>query len=424
MLSTLLLLLALGSGTLARVIPTNSSDYWMHDADNPTKFRAVSGLAETSPEDWLNDAIRFVHRQAESKVNKNQAKNVILFMGDGMSVATLAATRVYMGGEELKLSFEDFPHTGMSKTYCVDYQVADSACSSTAYLSGVKANYGTLGVTAAVPRGDCELMNDPAHHTSSIAAWAIAAGKAAGLVTTTRVTHASPAGVYAHISERGWENNDEVKDSECKQKYVDDVAKQMIFGDVGPKLKVVMGGGRREFRDKNIVDEEGKKGKRSDKRDLIEEWKDLKLEDSDRKTYVWNKTELMSVDPNEVDYLLGLFEHSHCRYNLDIADEGIEDLEPTLSEMVGKAIDVLSKDPNGFFLFVEGGRIDHAHHDALVNYALDETAEFAKAIALAKQMMNGQDTLIVTTADHAHTMTYAGYSVRIKFKLLYLQVFI
>lgn len=391
---------------MGRVIPSNSSEY------GTIETPLFSGLAEPSPDDWMGDAMRFVQKQTAKKVNTNRAKNVIMFLGDGMSVATLSATRMYMGGEEMRLSFEDFPFMGMSKTYCVDQQVADSACSATAYLTGVKANYGTLGVTAAVPRGDCELGLDPAHHTSSIAVWAMDAGKSAGVVTTTRITHASPAGVYAHIADREWENNKEVKKSSCEPKYVDDIAKQLVFGEVGPRLKVVMGGGRGEFRDKTTLDEEQTNGMRTDKRDLIEEWKQLRLADTDRKTYVWNKTELMSVDPNQVDYLLGLFESSHCKYHLDVVDENVEHIEPTLSEMVDKAIDVLSTDANGFFLFVEGGRIDHGHHAANAQYAVDETAEFAKAIALAKQKLGDDETLIVVTADHSHTMTYSGYSVR------------
>lgn len=407
------LLVVLACGAQARVVPSNTTttDYWMHRRDaKDDRFGAPSGRAEPSAQDWLNDAKHFVQQQTVKQVNTNRAKNVILFMGDGMSVATLAATRVYMGGEEVRLSFEDFPHVAMSKTYCVNYQVADSACSSTAYLSGVKANYGTLGVTATVPRADCsELSSDPAHHTSSIAAWAMAAGKSAGVVTTTRVTHASPAGIYAHISERDWENNAEIGDTSCT---VDDIAKQLVRGDLAPKLKVIMGGGRREFRDTTVRDEENVKGKRTDGLDLIEEWQQTKLVETDRKSYVWNKTELMNVDPNEVDYLLGLFEGTHCKYHLDVVDGGLEHMEPTLAEMVDKAIDVLSKDENGFFLFVEGGRIDNAHHSAIAHYAVEETVQFAKAIALAKQKMSDQDTLIVTTADHSHTMTYAGYSVR------------
>lgn len=121
----------------------------------------------------------------------------------------------------------------------------------------------------------------------------------------------------------------------------------------------------------------------------------------------------MNIDVSKTDYLLGLFEASHLRYNLDIIKENIADKEPTLSEMVEKAIDILSKDENGFFLFVEGGRIDHAHHDTMAHYALDETAEFAKAVALARAKLSEEDTLIVATADHAHTMSYAGYNVSV-----------
>lgn len=122
----------------------------------------------------------------------------------------------------------------------------------------------------------------------------------------------------------------------------------------------------------------------------------------------------MKIDVSKTDHLLGLFEHSHCRFNLDILKENIGYKEPTLSEMVDKAIDILSKNQQGFFLFVEGGRIDHAHHDTQAHYALDETAEFAKAIELARRKLNDKETLIVVTADHAHTMTFSGYSVRLQ----------
>lgn len=84
-----------------------------------------------------------------------------------------------------------------SQTYCVDKQVADSACTSTAYLNGVKANYGTMGITAQVKRGDCTGQNKKEAQTESIASWAYRSCKAAGLVTTSRVTHASPGGLYA-----------------------------------------------------------------------------------------------------------------------------------------------------------------------------------------------------------------------------------
>lgn len=175
---------------------------------------SVNGLRyhhELSKEYHLSEGKNFVDQQAQKKMklNKNLAKNTIFFLGDGMSIPTLAAARVYIGGEEKSLHFEEFPFTAMSKTYCVNRQVADSACSATgeyfniyfpknkivenkkshsfsAYLSGVKANYGTIGVNAKVSRGHCTAMNDKLTHTKSIVQWAADAGKSIGLVTTTR----------------------------------------------------------------------------------------------------------------------------------------------------------------------------------------------------------------------------------------------
>lgn len=263
-------------------------DRHMHpdDAELPQTFYVPKQLAELDSDYWLGNANAFVQKQLNKKLNRNRAKNIILFMGDGMSTATLAATRVYMGGEEKTLEMERFDHMAMSRTYCVNYQVADSACSSTAYLSGVKANYGTIGVNAKVARGHCETGMNVTTHTSSIAKWAMDAGKVAGLVTTTRVTHASPAGVYAHAAERDWENNVEVKDSGCDHRLVDDIAEQLVGGEVGPKLRVVMGGGRREFLPKSVTDGEGKKGKRTDDKNLIDDW--LNLSSDDRK-FIWNR---------------------------------------------------------------------------------------------------------------------------------------
>lgn len=79
--------------------------------------------------------------------------------------------------------------------------------------------------------------------------------------------------------------------------------------------------------------------------------------------------------------------------------------------MVDKAIDILSKNEEGFFLFVEGGRIDHGHHKTRAHLALDETVEFSKSIELARNKLSEEDTLLVVTADHSHTMSYSGYGV-------------
>lgn len=122
------------------------------------------------------------------------------------------------------------------------------------------------------------------------------------------------------------------------------------------------------------------------------------------------QTELLMQTADNTDAVLGLFAKSHCKFNYEI--DGISDTMPTLSEMTMKAIEILSTNENGFFLFVEGGRIDHAHHDTLAHIALDETVEFAKAVELAKDQLNDDNSLLLVTADHSHTMTFAGYGAR------------
>jgi len=87
-------------------------------------------------------------------------------------------------------------------------------------------------------------------------------------------------------------------------------------------------------------------------------------------------------------------------------------IQPTLAEMTRKAIEILKKEENGFFLFVEGGLIDAAHHQTVARMALDETVELSKAVQQAVDMTSEDDTLIVVTSDHSHTMTMAGYPVR------------
>lgn len=161
------------------------------------EFRSIPHAKLNRPEElttnfWLNNAKDFVATKIKQPPNLRTAKNIILFIGDGMSLPTQSAARMYKGGEEKSLSFEEFPYAGLVKTFCVDYQVADSACTATAYLSGVKNNYGTIGISGKVPRFDCVGQMDERNHIKSIAKWAMDAGKSAGLVTTTRVTHASP----------------------------------------------------------------------------------------------------------------------------------------------------------------------------------------------------------------------------------------
>lgn len=116
------------------------------------------------------------------------------------------------------------------QTYCVDRQVADSACSATAYLCGVKANYATLGVTGSVKRKDCNAMRNTTNHVLSLAHWAQDAGKASGIVTTTRITHASPGGTYAHTADRDWEADAHVVKDGWDPEQCEDIASQLVNG--------------------------------------------------------------------------------------------------------------------------------------------------------------------------------------------------
>lgn len=323
-----------------------------------------------------------------------------------MSHPTIAAARVYMGGEEKKLSFEHFPFTASSKTYCVDKQVSDSACTATAYLTGVKANDATIGLSARALRSNCVDGNDSSKKTESIASWAMKEKKDAGFVTTTRVTHASPTGVYGHITDRDWEGNAQVTESGCDHNLVEDIAEQLIYGEVGMKLKVMMGGGSKNFIPTTAT-EHGATGNRTDGKHLINEWKSA---DSAR-TYINNRQQLMALDAADVKQVLGLFSDNHVSYNLDIQRDNTQDSMPSLTDMTVKAIDILSQNENGYFLFVEGGRIDHGHHKNEARYAVDETKEFSKAIEAAMEKININETLVVVTADHGHVMTMAGYAV-------------
>lgn len=215
---------------------------------------------------WINNAQSKLRQQLRKSVNTNIAKNVIFFLGDGMSMATITAARIYSAqklkesGEENFLSFEAFPHIGLSKPWCVDKQTGDSACTATAYLTGVKGNYATVGVNAKVSLNDCESMLDERNHADSIIRWAQDAGKSTGVVTTTRITHASPAGSYSHIANRDWECDADIKKfPEAKKCIGHDIATQLIRNNPGKELNVIYGGGRKKFISSNIVDEKGKK---------------------------------------------------------------------------------------------------------------------------------------------------------------------
>jgi alkaline phosphatase len=170
----------------------------------------------------------------------------------------------------------------------------------------------------------------------------------------------------------------------------------------------VLGGGRQHFLPKATPDPEytGKTGARLDGRDLTEEWRARHPDGA----YVWKRDAFEAVDPATTPRLLGLFEPSHMAFELDRARDMAG--EPSLSEMTAKALDFVSRDPQGFVLLVEGGRIDHGHHIGNAARALAEAVELSNAVRTALERTQPTETLIVVTADHSHTLTISGYPKR------------
>jgi len=372
---------------------------------------AHAGPANESPAKWYADGEHAVEAAKELIANKHRAKNVILFVGDGMGISTVTAARILEGqlrgetGEENQLSFEMLPYTALSKTYNTNQQTPDSAGTMTAMMTGVKSKAGVISVNQNVFRGDC--ASSKGNELTTYLEQAEMSGLSTGVVTTARLTHATPAATYSHTPERNWEDDhdlsQEAVDNGCK-----DIARQLVEFPYGDGLEVAMGGGRRNFWPRNMADLEdaGKTGERDDQRNLTEEW----VGNYNNAAFVWNKDQFNAIDASKTDHLLGLFDRSHMEYNVDRDADGGG--EPSLSEMTGKAIDVLKKNDKGFFLMVESGRIDHGHHAGNAYRALTDAIEFSKAVKAAMEKTDSKDTLIIVTADHSHVFTIAGYPTR------------
>ena len=339
------------------------------------------------------------------------AKNTILFVGDGMGISTVTAARIFAGqqagnpGEEHDLSFDKFEHVALIKTYNVDAQVADSAGTITAMLSGEKTRIGVLGVNASVPRGDCEasLSNE----LPTLLELAEEAGKATGIVSTARITHATPAGTYAHVPNRDWESSSSIP-AEAVQLGCSDIASQLISMPHGDGIDVVLGGGRAQFLPASAEDPEypDKSGVRNDDRNLVDEW----LAVNSKRRYVWRGSDFSNLKVTPGMQLLGLFEPSHMQFDADRGRDPGQ--EPSLKDMTLKALELVENDPDGYFLLIEAGRIDHAHHFGNAYRALVDTVALDEAVAATVSRVNLEDTLVIVTADHSHTFTISGYPPR------------
>ncbi|AOY98471.1 alkaline phosphatase [Cupriavidus sp. USMAHM13] len=333
-----------------------------------------------------------------------EAKNVIFFLGDGMGPTTVTASRIYKYGETGRLNMESLKRTARIKTFSNDAQTTDSAPSMAAYMTGVKMNNEVLSMssdTKAVAPGldanNNKTINNclPSNGKSvpTLLELAKARGKAVGAITTTELTHATPAATYSHI---------------CHRDAQYDIAAQAVPGGAGfnaallDGVDVLMGGGRNHW---TPYDATTNKRGRADGRNLLTELQ------AKGYTVLSTRNEMMQASGGK---LVGLFSsNSHLEYEIDrVAGKGEGATQPSLADMTAKAIETLSKNGNGYFLMVEGGRIDHALHGTNAKRALEDTIAFDDAIKRALSMVDLSNTLVVVTADHDHTMTINGYSHR------------
>ena len=345
-----------------------------------------------------------------------EAKNVVFFLGDGMGPVTTTAARIWKYKEEGRMTMDTLPYTARVKTYSLDAQTTDSAPSMAAYMTGVKTRNDVIamdGATHALPyrpstdpatRVPNAVDNCPAGGNGSASATllelAVAKGKATGAVTTARLTHATPAATYAHVCHRDAE-------------YA--IARQAVPGGAGYNaalgaggVDVLMGGVSSYWRP---YDAGARPRGRPDGRDLVAELQGRGY------TFVNDLASLEAAPTAAGTKLIGLYDFAlaqgHMSYELDRDPAK----EPSLAQMTTKAIDILSKNPQGFFLMVEGGRIDHALHGTNAARALADTIAFDDAVRAAIERVKRfdptlADTLFVVTADHDHTMAFNGYGRR------------
>ncbi len=278
-------------------------------------------------------------------------KNIIFFISDGCGPASFTMARQFVrwrDGGELAL---DGILTGTVRTFSASHLITDSAAAATAMACAIKTNNGALAVdTAGRP-------------VATILEAARSRGMAAGLVATSTITHATPASFSAHVLNRADQ---------------DSVALQQL----AQRIDVILGGGA----DYYLPLSQG--GLRIDERNLVDE--------AAAAGYAVARSgdDLMQVASPPV---LGLFTGSHMSYEID----RVPGAEPSLAEMTRKAIQLLSKDADGFFLMVEGSRIDHAAHSNDAPAHLHDILAFDDAVAVALEFANkdGQ-TLVVSTSDH------------------------
>ena len=331
------------------------------------------------------------------------AKNIIFFLGDGMGPTTITAARIYKYGEAGLLNFEKMERVARIKTYSNDEQTTDSAPSMGAYMTGMKINNEVISMQHAKAISPAKDQNGNASIDRCVAGngralptileLAKAHGKAVGAITTTEMTHATPASTFAHT---------------CHRDTAYAIAAQIVPGGagynaaLGDGVDVLMGGGRNLF---TPFDAQRNPKGRLDGRDMLAEFA------AKGYTVASSGAEMRAAPAGKK--LVGLYSAvSHLDYEL-----ARRAAQPSLAQMTSKSIDLLAPNPNGFFLMVEGGKIDHALHGSNAKNALIDAVAMDDAVQVAVDKMRAIDpglknTLIVVTADHDHTLTFNGYAKR------------
>lgn len=283
---------------------------------------------------------------------QQRPQNVILMIPDGFGPASVTMTRDYLRLEAGRSSLAfDSLQTGMVHTWAANSRVTDSAAGATAFSTGHKTNNGYVA-TDTLERPLATLLEGAEQR-----------GMATGLVVTSRLTHATPATFAAHTSDR-WRENE--------------IAREELAHDV----EVLFGGGRRHF----LPQSEG--GEREDGHHLLDEAR------QNGYTVVTDRTGFERVEETPV---LGLFASSHMAYEIDRDPRQ----EPHLATMTSKALELLKDDPEGFFLMVEGSRIDHAGHNNDAAAHLHDSKAFEEAVRRALTFARREgETLVVVVSDH------------------------
>lgn len=287
-------------------------------------------------------------------------KGIILLIGDGMGVNQIRSAAIYAKEVlDKTLVMDSFVTRGAMTTSSANAEITDSAAAATALYSGYKVNNGAINI---LPDG---------RKLSSIGHAAKKAGMSVGVLSTTRLTHATPAALFSRSDHRNKEN---------------------FIADQLPQFApdVAMAGGLRHFipRDKNG-------SKRKDARDIVKEMT------KDGYAFVTNKAELDAVDASSTQKLLGLFALSHMAYELDRQNDHDLASQPSLADMTRVALDILGRNPKGFFVMIEGGRIDHACHAHDIKGSIYDTIAFDDAVRVALEYRQSHpQVLVLVTADH------------------------